>query len=319
MQRAYVKVEVKPNIDKELRQKATATYLNSHIQEALKQERYDDAKDYIDLANFLHISINPNLIKEYKSANTPLKKHLREGKSFVKGFIFGKSDDSLSLAGSVTSDFTFVGDIRDIYKEGSKYIEDKDYDKITLSLATIGVALSASTIASLGTTAPIKASASILKAANKSRKLTRGFKALLKNKLERSVDLKVLKRVDLSSIKSIEKNSKVFIKSINPKPIEAIAKDLNKIKKNSSTIDTLKLMKYIDNEKDLKAVLKLSNKYKKNTKGVLKVLGKSALRGSKFVLKKSAKFIYYLYGLVASIIGFIVSLVGFIFTVRRVV
>jgi len=77
-------------------------------------------------------------------------------------------------------------------------------------------------------------------------------------------------------------------------------------------------MKYIDNEKDLKAVLKLSNKYKKNTKGVLKVLGKSALRGSKFVLKKSAKFIYYLYGLVASIIGFIVSLVGFIFTIRRV-
>ena len=44
-------------------------------------------------------------------------------------------------------------------------------------------------------------------------------------------------------------------------------------------------MKYVDNEKDLNKIVKLSTKYNKNTAGVLKILGKGALKSGKIVIK----------------------------------
>ena len=311
MQRAYVKVEVKPNIDKELREKATKSYLEKHIKEALNSDNIEDAKTYLSLAKYLKVDINSTLINKYNQANNPLNRHIREAKSFIRGFISGKSSNGYSLAGSVTSDFTFVGDIRDTYKEGKKYLNNQPYDKITLSLSVIGIALTATTIASMGANSPVKVGTSILKSANKSRYLTRGFKEMLNKNLAKSVDLKVLKEVNFHSLKSIEKSSKKFLKSVNLKPIKALTKDLIKLKKNTSSADAIYILKYINNQKELNRAIKLSQKYKKDTKGVLKVLGKGALRGSKFVLKKSAKYIYYLYSFVASIVTFIISLLCF--------
>ena len=316
MSSAYIRVEVKPNIDKELRDKATKSYLENRLQIAIKTNNLEDAKSYISLAKYLNIDLNTTLINEYKRLNEPINKHLLEAKSFIKGFISGKSSDGYSLAGSLTSDFTIVGDARDIYVEGGKYINNQPYNSLTLYLSIIGVALTATTIGSFGASAPIKSGVSILKSANKSRYLTRAFKENLIKDLSKSVDLKVLKEIDFHSISSIKNSSKKFINSINLKPIKSLAKDLDRLKENTSTIDAMQILKYIDNKVELKRAIKLSNRYKKNTIGIFKVLGKSAIRGSKFVLKKSAKYIYYLIGFIISIVGFFISLLIFLFKIK---
>jgi len=305
--------KVPPNLDKELRSKATKSYLQLQIKNALNKNNIEDAQDFLNLANYLNIEINATLKNRLLKQQQPLQKTIRNTKDFFSGFISGKSENKSSLAGSIVSDFTVVGDIRDIYKEGNRYIKNQKYNKITLYLSVIGLGLSGATIVSLGSAAPIKASASILKSA----KLTKNFSKILSKKLEKSIDLKVLKQIDYTSLNSIKKGAKTFKNSINLKPIKAILKDLQTIKKNSSTIDTIKVLKYIDSEQDLKKLVKISNKYKKNTKSVLKVLGKSAFRGAKIVVKKTAKYFFVLTIFIIFLILSLISFFLFIFSIFK--
>ena len=69
-------------------------------------------------------------------------------------------------------------------------------------------------------------------------------------------------------------------------------------------VDTISLMKYVDTPKELKKIAKISSTYKANTKGVMKILGKSALRTGKSVIKWTTKLIWGLIGLVTSLLGF---------------
>jgi hypothetical protein len=308
--------KVPPNLDKELRLKATKSYLETEIKNALKKNNIEDAQDFLNLANYLNIEINSTIKRQLQKKQQLLPKAIRNTKDFLSGFISGKSENKSELIGAIASDFTVVGDVRDIYTEGKKYLANENYNKITLYLSVIGLGLSGATIVSLGSAAPIKASASILKSANKSAKLTKNFSKVLTNKLEKSIDLKVLKQIDYSSLNSIKKGAKAFKNSINLKPISAILKDLQTIKKNSSTIETIKVLKYIESEQDLKKLVKISNKYKKNTKSVLKVLGKSAFRGAKIVVKKTTKYFLVLAGLIISIIG---GLISFILLIKSLI
>jgi len=224
----YQKELKEPNIDLELKQKATKDYLNSKIKEALANENIDDAKVYL------------------------------------------------------VSDFTVVGDLRDVYKEGSKYLFGEKYNEFLLDISLIGLAITASTYISFGASAPVKTGEAILKSAYKSGKLTKGFIKILDSKLAKSVDLKLLKKVDFSSFGKMEKTTKAVLKSINPKPLKALLKTLGKIEKKTSISDTVKLLKYVKSEKDLSKVAKISSKYGKNTLGVFKVLGKNVLRAGIF-------------------------------------
>jgi len=303
----YQKELKEPNIDLELKQKATKDYLNSKIKEALANENIDDAKVYLNLAKYLKVPIDKELIAKIEKEDEPLESTLRGVKDFASGFVSGKSTNGASLGGSVVSDFTVVGDLRDVYKEGSKYLSGEKYNEFLLDISLIGLAITASTYISFGASAPVKTGEAILKSAYKSGKLTKGFIKILDSKLAKSVDLKLLKKVDFSSFGKMEKTTKAVLKSINPKPLKALLKTLGKIEKKTSISDTVKLLKYVKSEKDLSKVAKISSKYGKNTLGVFKVLGKNVLRAGKLVIKWTAK-------LLLNIAGFILSILGFLFS-----
>ena len=297
-----------PDIDKELKKVATKSYLESKIKNALETKNLDEAQSYISLAKYLNINIDKELLQEYQKEQKPMAAALRSVKDFAKGFISGKSSNSASLSGSVVSDFTIVGDLRDTYIEGSKYLNSEPYDKFLLNISLIGLAITASSYASFGATAPVKTGVSIIKSGYKSGKLSKGFIKILDKKLSKSVNLKLLKKADFSSFSKMKQSSKIVAKSINPKPLEALLKQLNRINKNTSLSDSVKLLKYVKSEKDLAKLVKLSNKYKKGTLAVFKTLGKRVLRAGKVVVKYSVKFVLNIAGFVLSVIGFLVSL-----------
>jgi hypothetical protein len=302
LQNATTKELQKQDISQLLKAKLDKKTLEQNINKAIKKRDFSLAQSYIELAKKLQITIDPTLQKRLKSQSSSISEYIHKGEDFFKGFISGKSSNGASLAGSVASDFSLVGDLRDIYKEGKLYVNNQPYDKFTLSLSMIGVALSATTIASFGASAGAKVGVSILKSAKKSKAITKSFSKLIVNKLDKSVDLKVLKKIDISSIKAIKKSSKVIKKAINPKPIKALLKDINSIKKNTSTIDTIKILKYVDNQKELNRAIKITSRYKKSSLAVFKTLGKGVFRGAKFVIKKSALYLPMLIGLFTTLI-----------------
>ena len=293
---------VEINLDNKLKKIATKNYLEKKIIFALQNEDIEEANLYKNLADYLHVSISPVIVKKLALENSTINTYIRNTKNFTKGFLSGNFSDASSLAGSITSDMTIVGDIRDIYREGSKMRQNKEYDKFTFGLSILGVGLSATTLLSAGATTPVKVGTSLLKSAKKSGKLTKSFSKIISKDLEKVINKKALKKVDFSSISTLRKTLKQAINQKKLAHLEKILLKLNKIKKQTSTTQTLKLLKYIEDEKDLTKVVKLSKKYKKNTLAVFKVLGKGALKTTKEVINYTTKFLGFLVGAIVTLL-----------------
>ncbi len=269
---------------------------------------------YLRMAKFLNIELSNDTRMSIEEYSSTFNKSLRNIKYFGKSFITGKSNNSVGLAGSVISDMTLVGDLRDLSKEGSKFVVGKEYDKFTLGISALGLALSASQIFTVGSSSPLKIGVSIIKLAKKSGKLTKSFLNIISSKLSKAVNFQALKKIDFTSIQKLRASSAAFVKTINFSYIDKLFIKVNKLRNNTSSMDAVYLLKYVDNEKDLSKVVKLSKKFGKNTKGVIKVLGKRALKTGKIVVKYSILFI-------AELVSFIISflLLIFMFISKRII
>lgn len=308
------RVKVPFNIDKALKEKATKEYLEENIKKELTKNELEEAQALVDIASYLKVDINHSLINTLEDKKSSIDRFFKKSGDFFSGFFSGKVHNSASLAGSVSSDFTIVGDVRDIYKEGSKYLNNESYNRFILSLSLLGVGLSITTLSSFGASAPLKVATSTLKSAKRSRYLNPKFTLVLEKKLQKSVDLKTLKKIDLSSFKGIKNSRKIIAKSIHLKPIKSTFKNIAAIKKNTSTIDTLKILRYIDSEKELQKALKVTQKYKKNSYGVFKVLGKKTFKGAKFIIKKTTLYFFTLFSLIISALFWIIVVFYIIFS-----
>jgi len=297
--RTYETIE--PDIAKELSAKVNQDYLAKHIQIAIKTENFDDVQMYQNLAKILDINLNAHIQEKIVQESTIVKQSWRNLKAFGSGFISGKSDSAVGIGGSITSDMTLYGDLRDLKAEGTKYSNNEPYDKCILQLSALGVGLSATQILSVGVTTPLKVGVSLMKVAKKSGKLTKPFMKIISKKLSKTIDMKVLKSY----------NPKRIAKNINITPLKELLDEIGSIKKFTSTADTIALLKYADNIKDLRKIHKLSKTYKANTKGVLKVLGKRALRAGKSVLKISSKLLLGAMGIVFSFVGLLLMMFSF--------
>lgn len=96
----------------------------------------------------------------------------RVGTDAWNGFISGDAPNEAALAGAVAADLTGVGDVRDLYQQASKYLSGEEVDPLVIGLATVGLGLTAATVATLGGTAPEKAGVSTLKAVKRAGRLS---------------------------------------------------------------------------------------------------------------------------------------------------
>lgn len=293
-------------------------YLDRQIAQAIKQKSFDDAVMYQNLANGFGVELNATTQKLIAQENTTAKKITRGIKSFVSGFLSGHANNTTEAVGSIVSDFTLYGDLRDIHREGSKYLANQEYDRFVLGLSMVGVGLSAVTLLSLGSSSGVKAAASTLKLAKKERVLSKGFSKVLNSRLDKSVDFKVLKKVRFSSIADIRKDSKIIAKSVHLKPIKPLLKDMRTLQKNTTTADSLHLLRYVDSAKDLQSISRLSKRYKSATKGIFKVMGKRAIRLVKGGIKWSRKLIYAAVAMVLSLLGLLFALWLKIYAAKKI-
>ena len=300
----HERIQLEPNIDVLLKEKANKVYLENKIILALKEENIDDVNMYQELAVKLNIDFDNTLLVAINEENSLLNTSIRNMKEFSKGFIKGDVESFVSFTGSVSSDFLLVGDIRDLYIEGKAYKNDEEYDEFILSISALGLFFSFTDIFSAGASIPLKVSTSVLKIAKKTGSLTKPFTKEISKILKKSMNIKLLKKADFSSLTTMKTSYKSFSKSINLNSSKALLNQLTTLKKNTSYADSIFLLKYVNKTKDLSSVIKVSNKYKNNTKAVFKVLGKGAIKSTKSIIKITTIFILDLISLLFSAISF---------------
>ena len=86
---------------------------------------------YLDIAKNNYFTID---IQKYQSEidrkNTRLRQIAASITDFTEGFIDGKSSNMAGIAGSVSADFTVVGDVRDLRKQYQIYQQGEDVNEL---------------------------------------------------------------------------------------------------------------------------------------------------------------------------------------------
>lgn len=289
--------------------------LDSAITSAIHEDRLDDARMYLNIAHLYHYPLDfPALEAEIEQRNTIAHRINTNVKHFAKGFLNGKGSDGAGIAGSVTADFTVVGDIRDLREQYNRQQEGKEVDQVIASLAGAGLGLTLLTIGTAGTTAAAKGGVSLIKLAAKTKQLTKSFSKEIMQSARRVFDWNKFSGAIKTGSKlgDLRRAAKSAFHPKAIKPLEATAKRMVRIRKASNTSDALHMLRYVDNTNDLRRVEKFTLKHGILAKGYLKLLGKGVLRTAR-VVRKTTKF---LLSLVASLISGLFSFL-FMFSYRR--
>ena len=300
-----------PDVEKMLANRSNSEVLTQSIESALASGAYDEARNLIALGKKYNHTLDFARYQNFIDQNdTPTSRMTQQVSSFTDGFISGKGSDASGFAGAIAADFTVVGDLRDLNEQYNLHRQGQPVNQLITTLAGVGVGLTAVSFGTAGVTAPVKVGASTLKAAAKMKRLTRSFSNELMSVGAKVFDwqrfFRLSKSADITSLSRIAKQS------YNPKAAKSLgvlAEQANGIRKNTSMLDSIRLLKFVDNSRDLKKVNRLSKQFGALTPAVFKVLGKAAIRAVK-VLKITIELII---SIVTSIIFgllFIISIGG---------
>jgi hypothetical protein len=159
------------------------------IEQSLEEGDISDAQSLVDFARENGRELPTELVE--RTQENPFEFGLRNTLDLVNGARTGEMTSMASAGGVLAADYVGVGDVRDILIQGNNLVQGESYDKITLGFALVGAATSATiAAASAGTfitsgaatpvTGPALAlattidnGASIVKNANKMRKLSK--------------------------------------------------------------------------------------------------------------------------------------------------
>ncbi len=294
----------------------SAETLEHHIQVAIDENEYDEAKSYLAIARKNQFSLNyQDFQKQLEEKDTKLNRIVNQASQFATGFAKGEASNTAGIAGAVSADFTVVGDVRDLHKEYQNFEAGKPVNDLIVVLSGTGIGLTALTVSSLGSTAPVKAGTSLMKVGVKTQRLTKGFQKQLLRQGRKVFDWQMFTRLAKQdkSLTNIRRSAKVAYKPQALEPLKAMAKSVSKIRKSSSTADTLHLLKYVENSDDLRRLEKVAIKHGADTKGYMKLLGKGAIRTVR-VLRKTAEL---LWSIISSIVSGLIS-IG-LFVTRRLI
>ena len=158
---------------------ASASYLLTHktaddytaaAERALSTKDDDLAASIVQLATERGVSLPADLATRIKAAQDEAS--ARMGSDAWNGFLTGDAPNEAALAGAVAADLTGIGDVRDLYAQAARYLRGEEVDPLIIGLATVGLGLTAATVATLGASGPEEAGISTLKAVKRAGRLS---------------------------------------------------------------------------------------------------------------------------------------------------
>ncbi|MER8917710.1 transcriptional regulator [Mesorhizobium sp. M0761] len=155
------------------------------IEEAIAEKDFSDATKLVEIGTEQGHTFNSELIARTKEGM--LQAGWRNANDFVSGFLSGNVKTFGSVPGAILADYVGFGDIRDATIEGEKAIKGEDYDRITLGASVFGI------LTVVPGTGTLDVGTSVVKNANKAKKLTAPMVRFLKKTFANLVDLDALK------------------------------------------------------------------------------------------------------------------------------
>jgi hypothetical protein len=173
----------------------SAAEYQASIEQALVAEEFEEAQNMVALAHDYGHELPSDLVE--RTHENPFEFGVRHMREVVNGAVTGEVTSAPSIGGVLAADFFVVGDLRDVVIQGSYLVQGRSYDKITLGLSLAGLVTSVgSLIPNPGTPAAILVdpSISLIKTANKAKKLTKPLQKHVWRISNRLIDVEGVKQ-----------------------------------------------------------------------------------------------------------------------------
>lgn len=294
-----------PFIKAELATKTDAADLAVRINTALDNGDYDDALMYADIAQYMVVKLDPETQARLDAEKTMTRSVVRNTGGFFEGFVTGQGNSTAAFMGAITSDFTVVGDVRDIGSEGSKMVIGEDYSKLILGLSVVGLAATTATVATGGGGLPARVGVSLLKVAEKAGTITVRFARNITRLLGEAVNFErlrgTLRTVDLSNTSATRRAVTSYADTISFAKLAPVVDNMAALNKSIGPAESVRVLKYVDNTDDLARVAKMGGKMGAKTRGIIELTGKTSLRAFKTVTNLVRLALEWIWAIVAGI------------------
>lgn len=283
--------------------------LDGRILDALEDGRQDDAEMYAEVAAYMNRPLSPQTADALAASQTTTAVVLRNTGNFFEGFVSGEGSDSAAFAGAVTSDLTVIGDLRDIGGEGSKMVAGEEYSEVILGLSVVGLAVTAGTVASAGGGLPARVGVSLLKVAKKAGTMTKSFTQELGQLVSRAVDFPALRRtlsdVSLANPNATRRAIGNYADNVKSAELFPVLARMDGMRTAVGPAESVRLMKYVKNTRDLDNVADMSKTLGVKTRGIIELTGKTSLRAFKGAINIIRWMLEWVWALGVAIVGWL--------------
>jgi hypothetical protein len=226
-----------------------AKFAAQEIDAALAADDLELAESFVELAARRGVALSADQLARLETARSAKEQIRRVATRFSKGFITGNVEGIEGIAGAAAGDLLVYGDVRDLVREGTRWVRGQEVDTLMAGLATVGLAVTAGTYFASGAAAPARAGVSLFKVARRTGKIGANLTADV-TRLARSGG--------------------------GMRAVHAFA-DVGKIEGKAGARTAIEGMRYSDGVADLARVGKLAERNGSTTLAVLKTLGRGAI------------------------------------------
>ncbi|KAA1053197.1 hypothetical protein [Azospirillum argentinense] len=300
-----------------LRQVAPKERLEQQIVSALDRDAPEEAEDYLDVADLLQVPVDPALRTRFADENSSLRAAERNIRRAAMGFVTGEGEGTVGMAAAIASDFTVVGDIRDLTEQASRIVRDEPVDDLVLGLSIAGVSMSAATVVTAGGALPIKTGISLAKLAKKTGKLTVRFQDELSWIVARAVNTSGFRQsvagIPWYRVDDLARAARSHAARVDTREVQSVLASVAQVSKVTSPSRTLAILRHVDSVKELQDAERAAKALGKPVSGAFRLAGKRVFSAMAYIVKITAKLIL---ALIAAILGAMSFLIGLFIKVR---
>ena len=259
----------------------TETVADREIKAALDSADVDLASSFAELARDRSVAIDPGLAERLAAANSASAAATRNAKDFARGLITGEPDNVAGFAGTALGDLFVFGDVRDAAREGYRFARGEGMDETVLGLAGVGIAVTAATYASLGTSTPARVGLTLAKVGRKTGLMSRRLAGAIGRSLREVVDAGALRRAfataSLTEPALAVRAARDAVKLDKVRGLVNLAGDVGRIEARAGTRAALDGLRLAEEPREVARVAKLAEKEGGKTRAILRLLGRSVL------------------------------------------
>jgi hypothetical protein len=258
-----------------------ATAAGREIDAALAAGDVDLARSFVALAQGRDVALAPAQLAKVTEAEAAAASVAGVAGQFSRGLVFGEADDVATLAGAALGDLFVFGDIRDALREGVRWANGGEADRVVLGLSCVGIAISAGTYASLGGATPARVGLSLVKAARKTGRFGARLGDWMARALHGVVDWSALRRAlgnaSASDPAFAVRAAREAIKAEKAGDLLRFARDLGTVQGKAGSRAAMDSLKIAETPKDMARIARLAEAEGGRTRAILKVLGRGAI------------------------------------------